>query len=248
MSPRLLVLGDSLAFHGPERAEPASEPRLWPNVAAAALGGSAELFAGAGWTAREAWWALIGDPRLWAAMPTIDAAVFGVGSMDSLPSPLPTYLRVGLRYLRPDPVRRRARAAYRALQPGLSRALASVAGGWPTVLPPRVTARYLERCRSAVHGIRPGLPIVAVLPAPHRSADYGSVHSGRPHTAAAISSWAAAAGVPLVDLRALVTPYLDTGDANPDGLHWGWAAHDAVGRAVACALARPSTPGVSVVR
>ncbi|HKQ42946.1 MAG TPA: SGNH/GDSL hydrolase family protein, partial [Pseudonocardia sp.] len=44
--PTLLVLADSLAFHGPERAEPADEPRLWPNVAAAALGGRAELVAG----------------------------------------------------------------------------------------------------------------------------------------------------------------------------------------------------------
>src|SRR5262249_34960702 len=116
---RILVLADSLAFHGPQHAEPASEPRLWPNVAAAELGGDAELLAGFGWTAREAWWALTGDPRVWAAMPSIDAVVLGVGSMDTLPSPLPTYLRVGLRYLRPDAVRRRARAAYVAAQPGL---------------------------------------------------------------------------------------------------------------------------------
>ena len=46
--PTLLFLADSLAFHGPERAEPADDPRLWPNVAAAALGGRAELVAGIG--------------------------------------------------------------------------------------------------------------------------------------------------------------------------------------------------------
>jgi len=50
----LLVLADSLAFHGPSRAEPANEPRLWHNVAAAALGGHAELLAGYGWTDRPA--------------------------------------------------------------------------------------------------------------------------------------------------------------------------------------------------
>ena len=61
--PRLLVFGDSLSFHGPRRAEPADEPRLWPNVAAAALGGRADLVAGIGWTARHAWHALISDPR-----------------------------------------------------------------------------------------------------------------------------------------------------------------------------------------
>ena len=233
---RVLVLADSLAFHGPERAEPANDPRLWPNVAAAALGGKAELFAGFGWTARDAWWALTGDPRVWAVMPSIDAAVLGVGSMDTLPSPLPTYLRVGLRYLRPDPLRRRARSTYLAAQPGLARVLARVAGGRPMVLPPQVTVRYLERCRRAVHGIRPGLPIVGVLPAPHRAAGYGYVHSGRPRTASAIASWAATARVPLVDLDRLLTPYLLVGDVNPDGMHWGWTAHDAVGHAVAAAV------------
>ena len=51
---------------GPQRAEPADEPGLWPNVAAAALGGRAELVAGIGWTARHAWHALTSDPRVWA--------------------------------------------------------------------------------------------------------------------------------------------------------------------------------------
>jgi hypothetical protein len=235
---RLLVLADSLAFHGPTRAEPSSEPRLWPNVAAAALDGSVELFAGCGWTARDAWWALSGDPRLWSVMPSIDVAVLAVGSMDSLPSPLPTYLRLGLRYLRPDGVRRTVRGAYLAAQPALSRVLDVLAGGRPTVLPPAVTVRYLERCRQAVHGIRPGLPVVAVLPATHRAAGYGQVHSGRLRTAAAIRSWASTAGVPLVDLAELVTPFLDVGDGNPDGMHWGWAAHAAVGLGMAAVCGR----------
>jgi hypothetical protein len=37
--PVRLVLADSLAFHGPQRAEPADGPRRWPDVAASALGG-----------------------------------------------------------------------------------------------------------------------------------------------------------------------------------------------------------------
>ncbi|MGI9064635.1 MAG: hypothetical protein ACR2FQ_12625 [Pseudonocardiaceae bacterium] len=98
----MLVVADSPAFHGPERPEPADEPRLWPNVAAAALGGRAELVAGFGWSARDAWWALTRDPRVWALLPRIDALVLGVGSIDTLPSPLPTPLRERLRYVRPD--------------------------------------------------------------------------------------------------------------------------------------------------
>lgn len=71
--PVLLVLADSLAFHGPQRAEPADEPRLWPNVAATALGGGAELVAGIGWTARHAWQALCSGPRVWAIIPRVAA-------------------------------------------------------------------------------------------------------------------------------------------------------------------------------
>ena len=38
---RLLVLGDSLSFHGPRTAHPVDEPRLWPHVAAAVESGRA---------------------------------------------------------------------------------------------------------------------------------------------------------------------------------------------------------------
>ena len=149
--------------HGPM---PADDPRLWPNVAATRLGGTAHLFAGFGWTARDAWWALTGDPNIWSLLPTIDALVLGVGSMDTLPSPLPTYLRTGLRYLRPDRLRRAARSAYLAAQPVLSRAL----GGRPVALPPALSVRYLRETVHAVRALRPDLPAVAILPgrAPRR--------------------------------------------------------------------------------
>ncbi|WFG42465.1 SGNH/GDSL hydrolase family protein [Pseudonocardia alni] len=127
--PDLLVVGDSLAFHGPERPCPADEPRLWPNIAAARLGGRAEIVARAGWTARHAWSAITGDPRVWAALPRVGAVVLGVSGMDSLPSPLPTALRELIPVLRPAPLRHAARSAYRRAQPRLAPALARLPGG-----------------------------------------------------------------------------------------------------------------------
>jgi hypothetical protein len=233
----ILVLGDSLAFHGPARAEPASEPRLWPNVMADTLGVRAELFAGAGWTARDAWWTVSGNPRVWALMPHIEAAVFAVGGMDTLPSPVPSYLREGLRYLRPDGLRRRARRGYLAAQPLLARAQALAFGGWPVSLPARLTVRYLEYCRAAVRAVRPEVPIVALSPSVHRAAGYGYVHRGRERGAAAVRAWAAAVGVPVVDVASLVEDHIAAGHGNPDGMHWGWDAHEVVGKAVAAALA-----------
>ncbi|HEX3780251.1 MAG TPA: diglucosylglycerate octanoyltransferase [Pseudonocardiaceae bacterium] len=231
--PRLLVFADSLAFHGPTGPMPADDPRLWPNLAAARLGGTAHLFAGFGWTARDAWWALAGDPNIWALLPQVDALVLAVGSMDTLPSPLPTYLRTGLRYLRPDPLRRTARKAYLAAQPVLSRLLR----GHPVTLPPALTVRYLGDCLHAIRALRPDLPAVAVLPPTHRAPSYGAVHTGHGPATAAIRAWGTRSKVPLLDLTALTGRHVLAGEGNPDGIHWGWAGHEAVGAAFADTLA-----------
>ncbi|ATE52886.1 MULTISPECIES: diglucosylglycerate octanoyltransferase [Actinosynnema] len=240
---RLLVIGDSLTFHGPAGPLPADDPGLWPNVAAAALGGRAELVAGFGWTARDAWWALTGDPRVWALLPRTDVLVLAVGHMDTLPSPLPTYLRQGLRYLRPDGLRRRARALYRAAQPVLSRAT----GGRPVALPPALTGRYLSDSLRAVRQFRPGLPAVGMVPSVHRSPLYANVHTGRAAGERAVREWAEADGVPLLDVPALVRAHLRDGLGNPDGMHWGWESHRAVGTAMAAlveaASVRRGSPG-----
>jgi len=234
--PLLLVFGDSLSFHGPADPMPADDPRLWHNVAAARLGGRALLFAGFGWTARDAWWALVGDPNVWASLPRIDAVVLAVGSMDTLPSPLPTYLRVGLRYLRPDRLRRFARHGYGRIQPALSRLLR----GRPVALPPALTVRYLDDCRNALHALRPDLPVYGILPGTHRAAAYGFVRTGQPPARRAIASWGRRRDVPLLDLGALTSAHVLAGEGNPDGMHWGWAAHEAVGEAMAKLIANVS--------
>src|SRR5205085_1356183 len=100
---RVLVLTDSLAFHGPERGELLTEPRIWPNVLARALPGAVDVVARRGWTARDAWWALTRDPQVYSVLlPRADVVVLAVGGMDYLPALLPTYLREGIPYLRPD--------------------------------------------------------------------------------------------------------------------------------------------------
>lgn len=223
----LLVFGDSLAFHGPDGPHPADDPRLWPNLAAAALGGSAELFAGFGWTARDAYWSLVGDPRVWPVLPKASVLVLGVGGMDTLPSPAPTYLREGIRYLHSDALRRRVRSAYLRAVPSLSRVSRRVA------LPPALSVRYLDRTLGAIRALRPTLPAVAVLPSVHRSAGYGRVHHGREPAVRALTSWAADARVPLLDLSEIVGDHVLSGQGNPDGIHWGWTGHEQVGKAFA---------------
>ncbi|ANN19626.1 lysophospholipase [Amycolatopsis orientalis] len=241
MAPRLLVFGDSLSFHGPDGPLAADDARLWPNIAAEALGGGADLVAGFGWTARDAWWSLIGDPRVWADLHHVDAVVLAVGSMDTLPSPLPTYLRTGLRYLRPDPLRRVVRKTYLAAQPRLAIALR----GRPVVLPAKLTVQYLDTAVGALRVLRPELPIFGILPSVHRSAAYGRVHTARAGAAAAIAAWGRRADVPLLDLEAVVGDHVLSGRGNPDGMHWGWEGHAAVGAEMARLMAPVLRPAAT---
>jgi lysophospholipase L1-like esterase len=223
------MFGDSLSFHGPDGPHPADDARLWPNLASCALGGTTELVAGFGWTARDAYWALTGDPRVWSLLPKADVLVLAVGSMDTLPSPLPTYLRQGLRYLRPDPLRRWARRTYLGAQPWLAR----VTRGRPAALPAALTVRYLNQILVAIRALRPELPAIGVLPPVHRASSYGFVHTARHSAVAAIQAWGRLAGVPLLDLAALTGDHVLSGLGNPDGMHWGWEAHRVVGDALA---------------
>nr|WP_245664040.1 diglucosylglycerate octanoyltransferase [Nocardia arthritidis] len=224
--PVLLVIADSLSYFGPKGGLPADHPRIWPNLVAAELDWDVELVARIGWTCRDAYWALIGDPRVWAAVPRAGAVVFAVGGMDTLPSPLPTALRELIRYVRPPALRRVVRATYNWLQPKLSKL------GRPVALPPKVSVDYLEQSRTALAQLRPGLPIVAVLPSVHDCAAYGRVHSGRPRAVEALRAWSGRTSVPLVDLGEAVRENIFSGEANPDGIHWGWDGHTAVANAM----------------
>lgn len=230
----LLVLGDSLSFHGPRTAHPVDEPRLWPRVAGACLGMPTDLHAGLGWTARHAWTAVRTDPRVWASVRTADAVALGVGGMDSLPSPLPTAVRELIPVLRPPSLAARARRLYRDRHARLAR----LSGGRPTALPPAETVRCLEQIRVAVTTLRPHAPVVLLLPSVHRSPLYGGVHTGRTAHVAAMRSWAVGSGVRVLDVAPLVVEHVLGGHGNPDGIHWGWPAHRIVGEAVA-ELLRP---------
>lgn len=238
MAGRLLVIADSLAFHGPERIEVPTDPRLYPQVAAACLDADVDLVAREGWTARDAWWAMTKDPNVYGTfLPRTEAVVIGVGGMDQLPASVPTWLRDSIPYVRPGGLRRSVRDAYRRWTPPVIRAT----DGRMRQLPQAVTDRYLTRIVQATRLVRPHVPIVLLAPSPYASAYYPSQR----HHAAAVSAahrFAAAWGLPVVDPAPFVLPGLVDGSANPDGMHWSWDAHARVGAALAEAigsLARP---------
>lgn len=240
MTRHVLVVADSLAFHGPSQFERPDDPRLYPNVMAAALGADVQvdLVARPGWTARDAWWALTKDPNVWGTwLPRADAVVLGVGGMDQLPAAIPTYLREGIPYLRPGAVRRQVRRAYLASAPHIVRAT----GGPFRQLPQTATDRYLTRCVEAIRHWQPSMPLALLGPSHYKATTYPST---APHARAVLAAreWARGHGVALVDPDPFVIPTLRDGSGNPDGMHWSFAVHADVGQALAAALLRQGFP------
>ena len=224
--PRLLVIADSLSFHGPKHAEPLDNPQLWANVAASGLGWDVDIFGRTGWTARDAWWALIRDPYLSSVLlPKADVVILAVGSFDQLPVIIPTYLRDGIAYLRPGSLRRATRKAYSLAQ----RYGVRVTRGSLRVLPQKATDRYLTRCVEAIRQLHPQIQIVGIVPHAHRSRYYGYVQAGHQEAVDAARAWGERLGVPMLDLDEVVSPEVRAGRGNPDGMHWDWPTHHAVG-------------------
>lgn len=232
------MLADSLAFHGPEQPELLTHAGLYPNVMAAELGAEVDVVARLGWTARDVWWALTKDPNVYSILlPRADAVVFGVGGMDSLPASLPTYLREGIGYLRPGPLRRAVRQAYHQAHPYVVRALR----GRMRVLPQAGTDAFLSRCVQGIRLVRPGVPIVALAPPPWESAYY-PVNAGHAAAHRAGFAWAERESVPMLDCDPIVLPSLRDGSANPDGMHWSWLVHEGVGKGLARLVRMATTP------
>jgi lysophospholipase L1-like esterase len=223
----IVVLGDSLTFHGPTRGEPLDDPRLWPNLMAAELGLEVEVFARQGWTARDSWWSLTRDPRVWAQLPHADAVLLATGGMDKLPTSLPTYVRGGMSHLPTERTRDWARRGYLAFNPTVVR----WTGGPFRTLGLRQTDAYHSRVVQALRQVRPELPIAGVVAHEWCSTYYPS---NRTHAAAvgAARAWGAREGIPMADWLTAVHPLVPHG-LNPDGMHFGWAAHRVVARATA---------------
>ncbi len=234
----VLVLGDSLAFQGPQGIVAPSDPRLFPNIAAAHLAGKlrvpieVDLVAREGWTSRDSWWALTKDPVVFGTyLPRASGVIIEVGGMDQLPAVIPTYLREGMPYLRPGGLRRRTRRLYRELAPKIM----SITGGLMRQLPQTATDRYLTRIVQAVRAISGDIPIIVMTPSPYHSEYYPSQKYHATARASAFG-WAASIGVPVVDIENHVLKGLASGSANPDGMHWAWETHESVGQALAVAL------------
>ena len=234
---RLVVLGDSLAFHGPEVPLPPAWPTFYPSL----LRGHLEeatgrpwrvtVVAREGWGLRDIWLALQKDVHVQQdVLMGADAVVLGAGSFDWVPVGVPTPLRALLPYVRPTSLRRRLRVWLDLAHPRLVRATR----GAMVRTPAEVYAHCWRKSVGALRLFAPDAALCAVLPSVHRSGYYGRVHPYHERGMTLTRALGAELDVPLVDLAAITSRHL--GDMNPDGIHWGWAQHAEVAEAMAAVL------------
>ena len=239
MRDRVLLLADSLAFHGPARSELLTHPGLWGSRLAAETGREVDVVARLGWTARDGWWAVTKDPYVYSVLlPRAAAVVVSLGNADMLPVSLPPYLREGLAHLRPPALRRAARRAYFAAHPHVVRAT----GGRRRTLPQALTDHYLSRVVGGVRHFHPEAVVVGVVPPPFDAAAHAHRSVTQPPAAAAARAWGLREGVPLVELDRVVAPHLAAGTLNPDGMHWSWEVHAEVAAETARVLRAAGLP------
>lgn len=235
----MVVLSDSLSFHGPDGPVPLSDARTYPNVLGLQLdhltgeAWAVDVWGRAGWGLRELWLALQKDVHLQQQLLVgADAVVLGIGSADQLSVAVPRWVVMALPYLRPKPLRREVRRRIDHLHPAATR----LTGGRWRYTPPDVIAHCFGKSVDAIRLFAGAdVPLVAVLPADHRTTYYGGMRTHHEEVHALFGRLAAARDVPVVDLAALTRDRLD--QLNRDGAHWSWPIHADVGAAMARRLA-----------
>ncbi len=236
---RVAVIGDSTAFtdeHGPL---PPDDARLWPNVLSAHLETALErpvsctVWARPGVDALAAWQALTKDRHvMFDVVGPADVVIVAIGSLDHAPAGLPPVLDSLIPHLRPDGLRRRVRSLVRAAHPHVVRLRR--ARGLRT--PAEVFAgRYAQVLRQARGLTMDRAVCVALGPTSHRARHHGGAHPRRAESEVRQLDLARAQGFATVPVWEHVAPHADR--LNVDGVHWPAPAHEAVGRAVAAAVA-----------
>lgn len=217
---------------------PLSDPRVYPNVLGDRLGEltghvwAVDVWARAGWGVRELWLALQKDVHLQQQLLMhADAVVLGMGNADQLSVGVPRWFVMALPYLRPTGLRRRLRRKIDHVHPSLVR----LTGGRMRYTPPAVIRHNWTKSVDAIRLFAGAdVPLVAVLPADHRTTYYGGMRTHHDRVHRVFAELCAAKHVAPVDLAALTRDRLD--ELNIDGAHWSWPIHADVGNAMAEAL------------
>lgn len=232
---RVVLIGDSLAFHNHEGRLPLDDARLYPNVMAAEIGRRSgrpvdlHVSARAGRCTPQAWELVSKDPWFQQrVLATADVVVLNFAGGDSVPVGVPTVVKDLIPRIPHAGLRRRVRAAYWRHHRTLTR---TSRGAMRTVR----RAQTLELWPRVVDMVRfysDGALVVTATTQVTDAAHHGNLD---PHSSRAredLLRMAAERDVPVVDHWP--ASVRDVARFNPvDGMHW----HDDMHRTVGCELA-----------
>jgi len=228
----ILVLGDSLCYHGPDSRLRLDDPRMFPNIMAArvealtARPAAATVVARSGWTTRDIWELVTKDVHTQEdLLPGADIVVLHAVGADALPVGIPTWAKD----LIPRVTHRTTRKQLRRLYFERHATLVKATGARMRMVPRSVSLDLWPRLVDMVRFYSGGAGVIGCGCPPTA----GLLHGRRdPHSAAGteeLRKLAAAKDVPFVDPQRLC----DTSAYNPDGIHWDYASHRRIGEALA---------------
>lgn len=239
---RLVVVADSTAFTGPTGPLLPDDPSLYPRVAAAAIEDATgravalNVLAHPGAGVRGTYYDVTKNRHtMFEMLMRADAVVLGIGSFDHAPVGVPPLFEAMVPFVMPRSARRVVRRVLRGAHPIGARLTASRL----TRVPAAEFARLYDRILFEVRALSWGAPGVAIGPTSHRSAYYGHRHPQHAARSRMQADLAREHGYAVVESWPHVEPWIEK--LNPDGIHWPFESHAAIGAAVAAALVRQIT-------
>lgn len=232
----ILVLGDSLCFHGPDARLRLDDARMFPNVMAdrlAELTGrpvEATVVARSGWTTRDLWELVTKDIHTQEdLLPAADVVVLHAVGADALPVGIPTWAKDLIPRVSHAPTRKRLRRLYFDHHARLVR----LTGARMRMVPRSVSLDLWPRLVDMVRFYSGGAVVIGCGCPPTVGLLHGRTDPHSPSGTEDLRALAAVKGVPFVDPQR----HCDTTAFNPDGVHWDYGSHRRIGEALAEAAA-----------
>jgi hypothetical protein len=252
---KLVVLGDSLSSFAPDQSFRPGDEHLFPArlrrelEAGTSRTWSVDLLAQTWWSISAASQELRDSPELQARLYGADAVVVALATADMLP--VVPFTR---RLLRGPTTVQSHRPILRGVKPrwlrpliwsvfaGFHLAFVRLSRGRYRHTPTKALARAWPALIRGIQDRSPDAVICAVLPTVGREGAFIWPTRHRAEVASEIGALARAHGVPVVDLAAVVQPWVHE---LPDGTHWHYVVHNAVARALAAVLLAQASFGSS---
>ncbi len=238
---RVLLVSDSIPYHGPDSRLSLDDPRMFQNVMAQQVEAEIEreveisYVARAGMTTRDAFQHITKDPALQEkVLPGTDVVIYAAGGSDGLPVGIPTLVKDMIPNIPNDRIRKIARESYFKYH----RHFVRLTGARFQMIPRHASLDYWSRAIDLLRFHSGGAPVVALTIQPSNGPHFGFCDPHSKSLNEDIVALAVEKDVPHVNLWPICEPNMDS--FNPDGMHWDFETHARVGTELAVLVSKAS--------